>query len=219
MQDFFNNLGIDVNNLYSEFQALGIVAFLVGAAVCLLFALYGYKLQKLCIAVAAGLGSGSFSLGLLSKFIEDANNVLIFSILIGVVVFIVIYALYIKLVSFAFALAGGAVIYLMFAPDIAAKIVEASGSTAPMLDMIVRVIITVVGAVACGILAKFVFKWCVIVGTSFAGSAGLVACLINIIGFIAEKPINIPFIVEIIVAILLGIVFSVIQIKKNVHTN
>lgn len=219
MENLVEKLGIDINSLYAEFQALGISAFIIGAIVSLLFAIHGYRMQKVCIALFAGLGAGTLSLNLLSNFITDANNIFIISIIIGIIVFIIIYFLYIRIISFAFAAAGGFVVYMFIAPELATKIVEASGSDFQYLDIIVKIILTAIAAVACGVLAKFVFKWCMIIGTSFIGAAGLMICMMNIVSFIAKKTIQINGILEFIIIVLIGIGCSIVQFKKNLHND
>ena len=199
-------------NLTESFKAGGIVVYIIAAAVLLLFALFGYKLQKACIAAACSAGVAVFSLSFCIKILEDEKMGYIAAGVLALITFIVIFKLYIKIVSLAVAIAGGAVLYITIAPDIATKIIEAAQLSFPMADSVIRIFVALLGGLLSGVLAKFIFKYLVIIATSFGGAAGVAYN----IALISNQGFNIAFI---ILSVILGAACCVFQFKNNKYNN
>lgn len=215
MENLENLQNFDFNELYANLtdslKAGGIVVYIIAAALLLLFALFGYKLQKACIALACAAGVAVFSLNFCIKIFENETMGYVAAGVLALVTFLVIFKLYIKIVALAVAIAGGAVVYITIAPEIAQKIVEAVGDSIPMLDSIAKVFVALVAGGICAVLAKLVFKWLVIIATAFGGAAG---AMYNV-ALMAGQEFNTIFIV---LAVLVGIGCCIFQIKNNKYS-
>lgn len=201
----FNEL---YSNLTDNLKTGGILVYIIAAAVLLLFALFGYKLQKACIAAACAAGVAVFSLSFCIKIFENETMGYVAAAVLALVTFLVIFKLYIKIVSLAVAIAGGAIVYITIAPELANKIIEATQLSFPMIDSVLRIFVALLGGLLSGVLAKFVFKYLVIIGTAFGGAAG---AAYNI-ALISNQSFGIAFI---ILAVILGVACSVFQFKNN----
>ena len=198
------------SNLTESLNAGGIVVYIIAAAILALFALFGYKLQKACVAAACAAGVAVFSLSFCMKILENETLGYVSAGVLALITFFVIFKLYIKIVSLAVAIAGGAVVYITIAPEIANKIIEATQLSFPMVDSVLRVFVALLGGLLAGILAKFVFKYLVIIATSFGGAAGVTYN----VALIANQNFGIAFI---IVAAILGIACCIFQFNNNKH--
>lgn len=203
---------LNTEELLNSFNSLGIFGYIVGILLMLVIALFGYKLQKLCISIGAGFGVGAFMVHFLSTMISDQTTVYISSIIIGLIVFVVILAFYIKIIAFAVALAGAGVAFMTLGPIVAQKMTELIGDTVPAIDIISKIVVALIAATICGVLAKFVFKWLVIVLTSFGGAAGVALdiCIWT------NQQVNALFIA---LALVLGVACCIFQIKRNKNSN
>ena len=210
LQNFnFNEL---YSNLTESLKAGGIVVYIIAAAILLLFALFGYKLQKACIAAACASGVAVFSLSFCIKIFENEKIGYIAAGILAIITFIIIFKLYIKIVTLAVAIAGGAVVYTTIAPEFASKIIEVTQISFPMDDSVLRIFVSLLGGLLSGVLAKFVFKYLVIIATSLGGSAGVAYN----IALATNQSFGIAFM---ILAVILGIACCVFQFKNNKYND
>lgn len=196
------------SNLTDSLKTGGIVVYIIASIILLLVALFGYKLQKACIASSCAAGVAVFSLSFCIKILENETLGYIASGILALITFVIIFKLYIKIISIAVAIAGGALVYITIAPDFANKIIEVTQLSFPMVDSVLKVFIALLAGLLSGILAKFVFKWLVIVTTSFGGSIGVAY---NIALITNQTLSNI----YIILAVILGVCCLIYQIKNN----
>lgn len=198
------------SNLTESLKAGGIIVYIIAAAILLLFALFGYRLQKACIAAACASGVAVFSLSFCIKILENETLGYVAAGILALVTFIVIFKLYIRIISLAVAIAGGALVYMTIAPELANKIIEATQLSFPMVDSVLKIFIALIAGLLSGVLAKFVFKYLVIILTSFAGAGGA----IYNVALIANQPFNVPFI---ILTVIIGVFCCIFQFKQNKH--
>lgn len=215
MENLENLQNFNFNELYANLtdslKAGGFVVYAIVAGLLLIFALFGYKLQKACIALACAAGVAVFSLSFCIKIFENETMGYVAAGVLALITFLVIFKLYIKIVALAVAIAGGAVAYIALAPGIAQKVIELAGDSIPMLDSIVKVFVALVAGAICAVLAKLVFKWLVIIATAFGGAAG---AMYNV-ALMAGQEFNTIFIV---LAVLIGIGCCIFQIKNNKYS-
>lgn len=213
MLDLLKN--IDINELNAEFLALGITAYIIGIISNIVTALFGYKIQKFVIALMASVCVFLFVVKFLSTIYEDMIMNYIISGILSIIVFVVVVVFYIKLVSFIFALIGATIGYFILSKGIANKMTELIGDTVPYIDIISKIVVALIAAAICGVLAKFVFKWLVIVSTSFGGAAGVVKNSF----LLANQPLLIKSAIGYVCIIVLGVACCIFQIKRNKNSN
>lgn len=212
---------LNVENLISEASgfgaALGIIGLLIALGVFALVGFYGYKIQKLFIGLGCGAAVFIFGVKFGLRFVEDPTFVYTIVSIIALLVTILVYSFYIKLISFAVGIVGGAACFFLFGDALAQKAIEIFDVTFAHADLIIKIIFVVLSAVLCGLLAKFFFKWVVIILTGISGGAGMTTCFLLLITSIFNVPtITILFI---LLAIPLAVMCIIYQFKNNAHSN
>ena len=208
MGNFMGDIETSATSFLSELGVGGAVATVIIALALLLFAFFSYKLFKLGLVITGLVGGATlgtnFVLPIVEKIVGDGVENL--SLVVMIICAVIGAVLVLGLKKFAIFACGAFIGYTVGAAINAS--VAAMLANDMLLELPGSLIVPIILAIACGILAKFVFKFIYVIGTSLCAAVAAISMLIT------------AFIPSIAVAALpigavIGIVAIVFQLKRH----